>query len=299
MWRMGIREDAAHVLLTMAGHQQFSGDTKRGHYGFDGENLAKETSLPSERINDAVEVLEGEGYVEVAHYLGTAPFDFGDVELTSRGRMEAERIGKAQVNAARSGGPSRVSREQPVAESEIARTYLPVGSPYGFTDQDWEAVRLARADPEHLIVVFGHQWTSNCFDTTKLRENVGSVFSRSLGRSRPGLSPGLALDYRPLKGGYGEHLFNEIARNIMSADIAVFETSDLNPNVMIEMGVALTWGIRVLPIRAVASPKPPSDISGQTWAEYEESASTWPDPEHQTKIDTMVERAVHKKPQKK
>jgi hypothetical protein len=51
-------------------------------------------------------------------------------------------------------------------------------------------------------------------------------------------------------------------------DIAVFDVSDLNPNVMIEIGVALTWGIRMLLIRENGSPTPPSDISGQTWAKY-------------------------------
>jgi hypothetical protein len=44
----------------------------------------------------------------------------------------------------------------------------------------------------------------------------------------------------------------------------LFETSDNNPNVMIEMGVALTWDRRVFPIKKKGRPKPPSDISGQT-----------------------------------
>lgn len=56
------------------------------------------------------------------------------------------------------------------------------------------------------------------------------------------------------------HLFNQIARDIIASDIAVFETSDLNSNVMIEMGVAPTWGTRVHPIRRHDAPPPPSDI---------------------------------------
>ncbi len=51
------------------------------------------------------------------------------------------------------------------------------------------------------------------------------------------------LEFHPLATGYGEHLFNEICRDIISADIVVFDTSDLNPNVMREMGVVLTWGV--------------------------------------------------------
>lgn len=98
-----------------------------------------------------------------------------------------------------------------------------------------------------------------------------------------------------MAAGYGEHLFNEIARDIISADIAVFETSDLNPNVMLEMGVALTWGIRVLPIKDEGCPRPPSDISGQTWADYRNSAAEFIDSEHHRKLIRMVERAARKK----
>ncbi|MGQ0791555.1 MAG: hypothetical protein ACT4NJ_04935 [Nitrosopumilaceae archaeon] len=103
------------------------------------------------------------------------------------------------------------------------------------------------------------------------------------------------LNFLPLKAGYGEHLFNEIARDIISADIAVFEASDLNPNVMIEMGVALTWGVRVLPIKEKSSPKAPSDISGQTWATYENSGKQFEDMDHERKLIRMVERAARKK----
>lgn len=96
----------------------------------------------------------------------------------------------------------------------------------------------------------------------------------------------------------GEHLFNEIARDIISADIAIFDTSDLNPNVMVEMGVALTWGVGVLPIKHQDCPKPPSDISGQTWADYKNSAEAFSDIEHDQKLMRMVERAARKKAKK-
>ena len=105
----------------------------------------------------------------------------------------------------------------------------------------------------------------------------------------------ITLRYRNLHAGYGEHLFNEIARDIIGADIAVFETSDLNPNVMLEMGVALTWGVRVLPIKRHDRPEPPSDVSGQTWVNYSNDAAAFDDPEHQNKLTRMVERAIQKK----
>jgi len=103
------------------------------------------------------------------------------------------------------------------------------------------------------------------------------------------------LIFRPLAAGYGEHLFNKIARDIISADIAVFETSDLNPNVMLEMGVALTWDVRVLPIKLQGQPSPPSDVSGQTWADYVNDAQQFVDSEHHHKMIEMVQRAARKK----
>jgi hypothetical protein len=109
------------------------------------------------------------------------------------------------------------------------------------------------------------------------------------------MGPPVTLKFKVLGAGYGEHLFNEIARDIISADIAVFDASDLNPNVMLEMGVALTWGVRVLPIKAAGRPSPPSDISGQTWAEFEASAAKFLDGDHQSKVARMVQRAVRKK----
>jgi hypothetical protein len=104
----------------------------------------------------------------------------------------------------------------------------------------------------------------------------------------------VALTLRGLRAGYGEHLFNEIARDVISADIAVFETSDRNLNVMIEMGVALTWGRRVFPIKRRGRRKPPSDISGQTWADYDAGTYRFVDEDHHDNLVAMVRR-VHRR----
>ena len=74
--------------------------------------------------------------------------------------------------------------------------------------------------------------------------------------------------------------------------------SDLNPNVMVEIGVALTWGVRVLPIKLEGRPSPPSDISGQTWVDYRDSGGEFIDPKHLEKLVRMVQRAARKKPAK-
>jgi hypothetical protein len=147
-----------------------------------------------------------------------------------------------------------------------------------------------------LHVVFGFQFESEHYDTEQLQQNVRAMFQRALDYyvATPGAIQA-RLEFRPLAAAYGEHLFNEIARDIISADIAVFDTSDLNPNVMLEFGVALTWGTRVLPIRKEGCPPLPSDVSGHTWAEYRDSAAVFVDPDHRNKLGRMVERAIRRK----
>ena len=84
----------------------------------------------------------------------------------------------------------------------------------------------------------------------------------------------------------------------LASDIAVVETSDLNSNVMIEMGVALTWGTRVPPIRRHDAPPPPSDISGQVWETYDADGAAWNDSGPDRRLTKMVEMACLRKPRR-
>jgi biotin operon repressor len=56
-----------------------------GSYLDGGEILKAVPGMSSEQVNDAVEVLEGRGIMEVTELLGTAPFTFGLVRPTSHG----------------------------------------------------------------------------------------------------------------------------------------------------------------------------------------------------------------------
>ncbi|MCK4394011.1 hypothetical protein KAX17_14005 [Candidatus Bipolaricaulota bacterium] len=147
-----------------------------------------------------------------------------------------------------------------------------------------------------LYAVLGYQFDSEYFDGALLCSNVKGMLDRAVKtyNSKPDTAQ-RTLKFRALSAGYGEHLFNEIARDIIGSCIAVFETSDMNPNVMLEMGVALTWGVKVLPIKLQGRPEPPSDISGQTWADYTDNAASFPDPEHERKLVRMIELAVQEK----
>jgi hypothetical protein len=174
---------------------------------------------------------------------------------------------------------------------------VPIGSPFGFTDIDWEHVSTERGKPDQLRVVLGYQFESAHYESQSLRENLRGHFQGAVDQysAAAATDVDIALVFEPLSAGLGEHLFNEIVRAIISSDVAVFETSDLNPNVMIEMGVALTWGTRVLPIKKQGCERPPSDISGQTWADYVDSAARFVDEDFPAKVMALVERAHRKK----
>ena len=54
-------------------------------------------------VNDAVSILEENAHVEWQQFLGTAPWDFGFVEIRPRGRFEYERISLASPQRLRRG----------------------------------------------------------------------------------------------------------------------------------------------------------------------------------------------------
>jgi hypothetical protein len=291
-----IDRDAIKILGVLA-------NAPRGEY-VDRNDVAASSGLPPDRVNDAVALLVDAGHAEWIQTFGTAPYDFNAVMITSRGRYEHQRLATATEQATSAPLESKADRqaEPGIPERrgiESVASILPptpVGSPYGFTDDDWETVSGRKDDSGRLYAVLGHPFESGFFDTHRLRHNIEAMLQQAVATYNAGAGrPPLSLEYRSLSAGYGEHLFNEIARDIIGADIAIFETSDLNPNVMLEMGVALTWGVRVLPIKLEGRPKPPSDVSGQTWANYHENASLFVDPEHEQKLVSMIERAVRKK----
>lgn len=70
------------------------------------EVLQEKTQLSPEEINDACDILESSEYVELLRYSSTHPFDFGNIQITSAGRFEFERVNKeAEENHARESSP--------------------------------------------------------------------------------------------------------------------------------------------------------------------------------------------------
>jgi hypothetical protein len=253
----------------------------------EGGDLAMPTKLEPEELNDAVDFLSERELVERINFIGTAPYRFGGIKLTSRGKYVYHELKKPSVPAPKPAQPQPqgIIRNQPLA----------AGSPYGFTYQDWDYVQLELAETKALKVVFGFQFSSSKYDTSLLVGNIKLHCENAVkAYNEKYTEDSIKLNFLQLGAAYGEHLFNHIAREIISADIAIFDTSDRNPNVMLEMGVALTWGKRVLPILEQKCEPPPSDISGHTYARYTESGKNFL-MGHEKQMLLMVERAIQNK----
>ncbi len=288
-----IEENKKVILKLLSKWRDEKGETNY----FKGDEIADETGLSSTEINDAVTILAEAGYLKWRRALGTAPYRFAYTQITPKGRYLVERISSI-------GAEKEI--KTPIIEKPMVIPPIPAGSPYGFTVKDWSIVAENKAKSNVLIVVLGYQEQSKYYDSNWLKKNIRKMFEDAceVYSSDPDNFE-ITLDFRPLEAGYGEHLFNQIARDIISADIAVFETSDKNTNVYLEMGVAQTWGVAVLPIKKAGTEKPTSDISGQTYADYvsngqyfviKEKVDNYPkDPNQQEKLLKMIDRAIRKK----
>ena len=129
----------------------------------DGDWLQKKTDLTPDDINDSVSILVDYGYATWMQYSGTAPFDFGEVEITPIGRLEIEKTINKSQNL--KGEPQSVSAP-----------LTPIGSPYGFQDEDWEFVAGRKSQNDRLFVVLGYQFKTDKYDSKKLSKNIENDF---------------------------------------------------------------------------------------------------------------------------
>ena len=177
-----IERDAITLLRVLA-------EAPRGQY-VDREEVAQRTDLPPDRINDAASFLVDSGYAEWIQTFGTAPYDFNAVTITSRGRYEHQRIAAAPEKQPRK-ADSMWHRAADLLESESSTAGpepslpppAPIGSPYGFTDEDWETVSERRGHSSRLYAVLGHQFHSGT------ARRAGGLM-KAPRRGRRALSPG-------------------------------------------------------------------------------------------------------------
>lgn len=250
-----IEEHASYLLALMA-------ESDRSE--FSSHWLQLQSGLEPEAIDRAVDYLDDLGAVKAC---GPAshPFAFRDVRLQSRGRFLYQAM--------------RAVQQAEPPESEAWRLLPdpppnPVATPYGLTAEDWAVVALRKTDSQTLHVVLALQFVSPYYDMKALIRNIEGRFRRAVQEyNYRHYEAMITVRFEHLLAGLKPDPFNRVARDIVGADLAVFETSDCNPNVMLEMGVALTWGVPVVPLRRAAARPIVLDVSGQGYVLHENSAA--------------------------
>ncbi len=268
---------------------------------FTGEELQQALDIGPEILNAVIDQLSTTSLIKRFNYMGPSPYIFGHVRISSRGIYELERR-KSYKKAISDFKPINFDTQIKASDfKSLMKSLLgfkelkpptPVGSPYGFTDYDWELVSSRKSDLSTLFMVLGTKYVSSYYNTMALRQNILELVQKGVKKYNDEYNTEISLKFIILKAGLGEHLFNQIARDIISSDIAIFDTSDLTPNVFLEIGVALTWGSRVFLIKHKDAPNPSSDISGHTYTEYSDNASDLLDEAHVKSVFRMVERAI-------
>lgn len=272
-----IEENVSHLLALMA---------ESGQTGFSGQWLQERSGLDPRAVSGAVEYLGDLGAVRVIRSRSSGPFSFRDVSLQPRGRFLYQAIQAQRTEAA----GSAVERFLP------ERLRNPIASPYGFTVDDWATVASRKEDPQTLYVVLALQFVSIHYNMRALIGNVQSRFRGAVQQYNERHQDAMiTVHFEHLLAGLKKHLFHRIARDIIGADIAVFETSDWNPDVMVEMGAALTWGVPVLPLRRTSARPAVSDVSGQTYVLHEDSAARILCEEFDSQLVSMIEQAIQVK----
>jgi len=268
-------ESAARLLALMV---------ESGRTDFASDWLQRRSGLSPPAVSDALDYLDDLGAIRAVRR--NEGFGFRAAWLQPRGQFLYRAI-RAQQDAAGGDGREALLPERPPN---------PVGSPHGFTADDWEAVALRKDDPQTLYVLLGLQFVSSHYDPRALTRHVRSHFEEAVRRyneRHPDAT--IAVHFERMLAGLGTHGFSRIARDILRADVAVFETSDWNPNVMLEMGVALTWGVAVVPLRRAAARPIPSDVSGQAYVLHERSAALILSETFGNQLLELIERVMQTK----
>jgi hypothetical protein len=131
-----------------------------------------------------------------------------------------------------------------------------------------------RNDPS-LRIVFGYQFSSDFYDTALLVSNLEAALARAARelnetREQAGEVP-ITYHFKTLSASRSGSLFCDICMDIQSSDIAFFEVSNRNPNVMLEYGLAIGSNTILIPLRDEQSQVLPTHLQGIRWYSYRDN----------------------------
>jgi hypothetical protein len=152
-------------------------------------------------------------------------------------------------------------------------TALMQRSPFlAFKRDELEKLEQRQRSKKKLYVRFGYQWLDDSGGTKKhlsiaLRNKLRLIFEDA---SKTENTNGYTLNYASLRGEAGKPLLHRIVFDILSADLLFFDVTEINANVMFELGIAYAANARLFLLRKNGAKKQlPSDLAGLTYSDYE------------------------------
>ena len=141
---------------------------------------------------------------------------------------------------------------------------------------------MAYSDNNIIKVYFGYSWANpeDKSQNSGLSNSRLEAFKQLESNVRNSLSEEQKklVDFRRLRGTAGDYLLRNIYQMIKSSDIMVFDITELNPNVLLELGIAFAireevkQNMKIYLIRETknkrSEKKVPSDLSGYYYTEY-------------------------------
>lgn len=119
---------------------------------------------------------------------------------------------------------------------------------------------IARSrDDRKVRVAYAYAWGTHSDNTALIYETVNGIFQDLQGRY-----PDTTFDFQTL-GGKDGSIYCDICRQIRTADIVLLDISNHNPNVILELGLAIGSGAYVFILRSAhykRSSKGLSDLNG-------------------------------------
>lgn len=79
---------------------------------------------------------------------------------------------------------------------------------------------------------------------------------------------GLSVSFKQVSRNEGFHIWCEICEGIINSSVCIFEISDNNPNVYLELGLAIAHGKEIVLVRNRTSGDVPSDLAGIKYVSY-------------------------------
>jgi hypothetical protein len=159
-----------------------------------------------------------------------------------------------------------------MTKSEIVRLLFEQSPFLAFSAEDLQKIDQRYRSKRSVYARFGYQWKDAHGHAQKalslaLKKTLKGFFKDI--RSSSSRQAEYKLNYASLRAQAGKPVLHRIVLDILSADLLFFDLTYLNPNVLLEIGIAYATNENLFLLSDERSKSPPpSDLAGLTYCKY-------------------------------